>query len=219
MALPDNITTVWVRGSIDGRGRVTFQPSPSALIDPAARRVIATSAPFVAVLDSDGEFAIELPATDDPDVQPTGWTYEVRTPTGRAFPMALPHATPVLSSPGDPLDGERVLDLSSVVPAPSASGGSVQVITPPAASPEEIASAVEGYLDEHPPDGDLAAQVDAIETEQEAHHIRLGALEAAEDDVPDLIGDAVTAHAHAATPHTAYDDLPSLRLLFENGLI
>lgn len=37
--------------------------------------------------------------------------------------------------------------------------------------------------------------------------------------VQDMIDTTVAAHGQAAEPHTAYDDLPSLRLIFENGLI
>lgn len=34
-----------------------------------------------------------------------------------------------------------------------------------------------------------------------------------------LIDDSVTAHVLTPEPHPAYDDLPSLLLLFENGLV
>lgn len=37
--------------------------------------------------------------------------------------------------------------------------------------------------------------------------------------VQGLIDDTVEVHVQAVEPHPAYDDLPSLRLLFENGLI
>lgn len=37
--------------------------------------------------------------------------------------------------------------------------------------------------------------------------------------VEELIEVAVTDHVADTTPHPAYDDLPSLRLLFENGLV
>lgn len=37
--------------------------------------------------------------------------------------------------------------------------------------------------------------------------------------IEDLIDSTVQAHVDAAEPHPAYDDLPSLVLLFENGLI
>ena len=39
------------------------------------------------------------------------------------------------------------------------------------------------------------------------------------ESVTDLIEDAVTVHVEASEPHPAYDDLPSLSLLFDNGLV
>jgi hypothetical protein len=205
VALPDNITTVWITGQIVGaRGRVTFQPSPEGLNDPAARQSVATAAPYVAVLASDGSFAVQVPATNDPDVQPSGWTYEVRTPLGRAFPMQVPSDAPVLNEPGHPLHGERVLFFSDVVPVPGPNAGSVQVITPPAASPEDIAAAVEGYLTDNPPGTDpaLTARVDELDMEQDAHHVRLNALESSSDDLGDRLAAIEAAGALAPYTHT-----------------
>ena len=34
-----------------------------------------------------------------------------------------------------------------------------------------------------------------------------------------VIDDHIAVHAQSATPHPAYDDLPDLVLIFENGLI
>lgn len=225
MALPDNLAQVWVVGQLlrdDGtpqRGRVTFLPSTNALVDQANDVTVATWAPFVAVLSASGTFAVKLPATDAPGWTPTGWTYQVREPIRRSYHLAVPAATPVLNDPDGLLHGQRVMDLSDAVPLPEANAGTVQVIAPEPASPEQIAAAVEGYLDQHPPDGELAERVTELDMEQDAHHVRLDGLEAASDDVPDLISAAVTVHRQAAAPHPAYDDLPSLRLLFENGLI
>jgi hypothetical protein len=205
VALPDNITTVWVRGQIAGaRGRITFQPSPSALVDPAERLTISTSAPYVAVLASDGSFAVELPATDDPDVQPTGWTYQVSDPIRPGFSIVVPSTTPVLNSPGDDLHGERVLDLADAAPLPGANSGTVQVITPPPASAEDIATAVGDYLTGNPPGTDpaLAARVDELDMEQDAHHVRLNALEASSDDLGDRLAAIEAAGVLAPYTHT-----------------
>lgn len=111
-----------------------------------------------------------------------------------------------------------------VAPPPS---GSVTVV--PVAGPEG------------PPGGEadlgpLTARVDAVETEVDAHHIRLDTLEASDDEqddrllaleaasgdpgaVQELVDDAIETHVQAPTPHPAYDDLPSFTLLFENGLV
>lgn len=37
--------------------------------------------------------------------------------------------------------------------------------------------------------------------------------------VQGLIDDSIAAHVQADLPHPAYDDLPSLTILFENGLV
>lgn len=37
--------------------------------------------------------------------------------------------------------------------------------------------------------------------------------------IQDMVDDALAAHTTDTTPHSSYDDLPSLSLLFENGLI
>jgi hypothetical protein len=37
--------------------------------------------------------------------------------------------------------------------------------------------------------------------------------------VQGMVDDALVGHTADATPHSAYDDLPSLTLLFENGLV
>ncbi len=39
------------------------------------------------------------------------------------------------------------------------------------------------------------------------------------EEIKRYVEEEVSAHVADPTPHPAYDDLPSLRLLFENGLI
>lgn len=39
------------------------------------------------------------------------------------------------------------------------------------------------------------------------------------DAVQELIDTAVDIHVADATPHPAYDDMPSLSIIFENGLV
>ena len=36
---------------------------------------------------------------------------------------------------------------------------------------------------------------------------------------PAYVDDSIAAHVNAPTPHPAYDDMPDLVLLFENGLL
>lgn len=61
----------------------------------------------------------------------------------------------------------------------------------PGISPDDVQEAVEAYFDENPLEGATT----------------------------DYVDDAVTAHANAVEPHAAYDDMPSLTLIFENHLL
>lgn len=122
---PGNYQRVWVRGTfidLGGNpktGAVTFAPAPSVLLDLVPKLIISGRV-FTAPLDSvTGSFAVALPATDDPDITPTAWTYRVTEPTGRSYDISVPLATPVLAAPGDPLDGEQVIELITVMPVPS----------------------------------------------------------------------------------------------------
>ena len=89
-----------------------------------------------------------------------------------------------------------------IVLAPNA----VTVVTPPAlppirmAPPATTAAALVPVRGPRGPKGDPGSNQD---------------MEA----IQDLIDTTVTGHVQAPEPHPAYDDLPSLTLLFENGLI
>lgn len=81
MALPANLTTVEVTGRyVDAsgaavRGSVTFTLD-TPLLDAGASTVIIETE-YTVALDSTGSFAVDLPATDDPDVDPNGWTWKL----------------------------------------------------------------------------------------------------------------------------------------------
>lgn len=50
--------------------------------------------------------------------------------------------------------------------------------------------------------------------------IALLLISAGDDEhIQELIDTSVSAHVNDATPHPFYDDVPSLSLLFENGLV
>ena len=142
MTFPVDYARVWVRGRFVDLGKaarnetnvglakpVVFQPSPKVLISASAKQIIGTSRFLVTPRVSDGYFQVELPTTDDPDINPSGWTYSVVEPTGRTYNIVVPANTPALNSPGDDLHGFPVMELSSVVPAPGAQPGNVQIIT------------------------------------------------------------------------------------------
>lgn len=80
MALPGNLTTVTVTidytgaGGIGDGGYVSFAP-PMDILDPSGAAIISRT-PAVATLIG-GVASITLPATDDTDMNPTGWGYTV----------------------------------------------------------------------------------------------------------------------------------------------
>ncbi|MFL6138780.1 MAG: hypothetical protein ACJ74O_13405 [Frankiaceae bacterium] len=117
MALPSNVNTVTVTGTyVDSQGApvqgsVIFTP-PVTLTDPAADVIIVPKA-ITATLDGNGQFSVDLIATDDPDFTPNGWTYQVRESFpaggGRTYAIALPLAVPAV-------------EISDLAPAPPSQG-------------------------------------------------------------------------------------------------
>jgi nitrous oxidase accessory protein NosD len=85
------------------------------MVDSDALTIIRATS-FKKLLGTRGNFAIELPVTDDVDLDPPLFSYRVTEPTGRVYSIAVPSDTPVLVSEGDPLDGERVIELSEISP-------------------------------------------------------------------------------------------------------
>lgn len=82
MSWPINYSTSHLTGQYLGMtaqpmtGSITFIPAPETIIDPDTQEVFIPT-PIVVVLDSSGSFAVDLPATDDEDINPTNWTYSV----------------------------------------------------------------------------------------------------------------------------------------------
>ncbi|MFK0289951.1 hypothetical protein ACIQU6_05595 [Streptomyces sp. NPDC090442] len=112
--LPDSIPTVTVTGrylSPDGRplsGSVTFR-APAQLTFPTAEVILG--GPVVAALDAQGQISATLPATDAPDMDPSGWSYTVTEqlggiPAGRSYQVLLPAEAPLVDladiAPTDP---------------------------------------------------------------------------------------------------------------------
>lgn len=102
MPLPDNISKVTVTGKyldifglpIVGKVQFTIKP---VLVDGGAKVVIVPRV-VEAVLDKAGAFSVDLPATDDPDLNPTNFTITVTEQFegggGRSpFQISLPQAT------------------------------------------------------------------------------------------------------------------------------
>jgi hypothetical protein len=96
MPLPGNLTTVTVTGKyLDAsgspvRGSVTFTLDTPLLNAGASTYIIETE--YTVALDAQGAFSVALPATNDVDVTPTGWTWTLTPNFDGADPLtfALP---------------------------------------------------------------------------------------------------------------------------------
>jgi aryl-phospho-beta-D-glucosidase BglC (GH1 family) len=132
MALPVEYNTVTVTGRyvyLDGtpvRGSLKFTGKVIAVA--ADSQVIIIPSPVVAHLDEGGSFTVNLPATDDPDVSPGGWTYKVEEQFvaggGRTFEMDAPLSagnfnisSVAPTGPGSPGDPTVFVTLTSLAGA------------------------------------------------------------------------------------------------------
>lgn len=122
------MTTVEIRGRyIDPvgdplAGHVKFTARPKVVYDQAAREFIVGQSRTVA-LDGTGAFTVALQATDDPDLQPSEWTYEVREWVGSAWlRAAFDIDVPVAAAD----DG---IELGDVAPVVAASGTATAYVT------------------------------------------------------------------------------------------
>lgn len=115
------MTMVEVRGRyIDvlggpASGHVTFTARPDVTYDSATKAFIIGQS-RTAVLDGDGAFAVELQATDDPELDPVTWTYQVREWVGNAW------LRPGFDTPVPAAAVEDGIELGDVAPATPASG-------------------------------------------------------------------------------------------------
>ena len=122
MPLPVSVATGTVTGTfldLDGDpiegATITFRPSPSRLIvleEPATilpGRVIAITA-------ADGTIEVELAATDDESIDPTGWTWSVVVDIPRTQWAAQPYGFAF------ELPAGATVDLTTVTPIPVAGG-------------------------------------------------------------------------------------------------
>ncbi len=81
MPLPAAVSTTQVTGrftNLNGSpavGRVTFATSVLLRVTGAPDLIVPGS--YTALLDANGVFALALPATNDPDITPSGWLYTV----------------------------------------------------------------------------------------------------------------------------------------------
>ncbi|QAY26943.1 minor tail protein [Streptomyces phage Shawty] len=159
-ALPNEIPTVRVTGTYrgpDGRalkGTVTFTGPPLLTFSESdlfiAGPVVATLDEAGQIIDADGNIGVHLPATDAPNMNPTGWLWTVKENltgvTGaRTYSMVLPKDTL-----------NNTVDLADVAPANPATPNYVAV---PGPSAYEVAVA-EGFT------GTEAEWLDSLEGPQ-----------------------------------------------------
>lgn len=126
MPLPLNYDTVPVRGKfvyLDGSpasGQIKFAGKIAAVSDAADTIILPNT--IIAVLDTSGTFAVNLPATDDPDIQPNGWTYTVSETLagggGRTYDIEVPISAKAAG-----------IDLSDVAPRPASVGTPTAFVT------------------------------------------------------------------------------------------
>lgn len=82
-ALPGDFTLITITGKFIDlagnpvQGTVTFTPSYTKVLDDTANTVSIVPITLTATLDVTGAISINIPATDDPDVIPVGWSYLV----------------------------------------------------------------------------------------------------------------------------------------------
>lgn len=135
MPLPTDYDTVTVTGKftlLDGspaQGKVRF--TGKVVVTSAATKTNVVPTSIVAILDANGSFSVPLPATDDPDIQPNGWTYRVQeeltTGGGRTYEMVVP-----IAAKGSGLD------LSTVAPIAPSMGDPTAFVTSAALVPVQV---------------------------------------------------------------------------------
>jgi lysophospholipase L1-like esterase len=132
--MPAGIDTVTLTGRYvhpDGTpfaGKVTF--STPALLTLSGADTIAAGTATV-TLDAGGQFSVILVATDTPDMQPTGWAYQVTEQLTGIAPRVYSILLPSANSP---------VDLADIAPADPALGNYVPVPGPAGSSGNTILS-------------------------------------------------------------------------------
>lgn len=158
------IVTVSVHGEIldldnstPAVGSVTFK-TLTELRD-TVDNIVYEPATWVETLDVNGEFTVILPATDSPDITPTGWLYQVYISTAtwrRTFYISLP----AILAPA--------VEFADLIPVEPADGSGC---TPDGTACAPISVVAEIAA--------LQAEVDALQAELDALEVDVDAVEAA----------------------------------------
>jgi len=138
MAIPGNVSLVTVTGTflyIDGtpatNGTVTFRPSGDPWLKDASADATLLPMTVTCQLNSSGQIVgpssavgsggvgVKLPATDDTDLAPNGFVYDVTAQFG-----TLPAMTYSIALPASP----DTVDLADLAPVTPVDGGGVQMV-------------------------------------------------------------------------------------------
>lgn len=230
MPILENLDLIRVHGrfvTLDGRpatGSVRFVPN-TIIVDPATKEVVLPVA-FEAELDGNGRIhtppkdgnpghlGIDLPSTDDPDLEPQGWTYQVTEQFGPAtlrnrptYQMELPYSLAggefdlAEIAPGIPPSPGQVAyvtlaDFRHWVPSDGAAG---QVLTRDAAGGASWQDPTGGGGGGGVTPSQLAAAIAAHDVDDEAHDDIRQALAGKVDGDDPRLSDARTPTAHTHT--------------------
>lgn len=120
MGIPTLITITGTVRNVTGplSGRLVF--ASSTLVRDNTTNDVMTPDDVVAVVGADGELSVQVPATDDPNFSPTGWTWEVRPhfPNWKTpFSVAIPYDSP-----------NGMIDLSDLVEIPPNGDGELYAL-------------------------------------------------------------------------------------------
>jgi parallel beta-helix repeat protein len=176
-------------------GRVKF--TPRVQVVSTVDDVVYPPAAVFADLDAEGRFAVDLRATDDPDAEPTGWTYEVRLylngwALGREdeFDIAVPASaagtgfdiadvTPVAAATGDVsafVTSDQLVDAIAGVEAGlgSAAAEDVSAFDPAGSASAAVAAHGSTAVTVTPGPGDTRAVIQAAIDEDHGIYLRKG---------------------------------------------
>lgn len=150
------LTTITVHGEIldpDGLtpavGTVTFKNRVE--LRDTVDNIVYEPASWVATLDVNGEFTIVLPVTDNPDITPLDWTYQVYVSTTQwreAFNIELPAALGPVAEFADliPLDDPDTCTPDGTACAPISLVGQVTELEADMASVEADIATLQGQM-------------------------------------------------------------------------
>lgn len=116
-------------------GYVMFTPQPGVVADSSDDNLIVAT-PVTAELDGTGSFSVQVAASDDPALDPTGWTYEVTEAiVGR--PIRTYYVDIIAPGPHDLFD---------LAPVPAVIGGFRLIPGPPGPAASNIVQSVDGRI-------------------------------------------------------------------------